>query len=81
MSRITFFLIFVVLSFGLPFYFGYFHLDVRSAVLWSIVMAGYTVFGAGWRAPDGSIVKSLLFGACFSVVVCVSVYFIGRWLS
>jgi hypothetical protein len=74
------FVLFVLFSFGPPFYSGFVGGEVLAPLGWSAGMAIFAI-ATGWRAPGRGTLASALIGLCFATAVCVPIYFVGRWLG
>lgn len=74
-----FFIFLMALSFGASFWAGYNEAPVLTAFILSAAMAVTEVW-AGWRAPKGGTLGSLVLGTCFAATWCIPTYFLGRWL-
>lgn len=71
------FLLFLLLNFGPPFYWGFVGAGILAPLLWSVGMAMFAI-GTDWRAPGRGVLGSALLGLCFATLANVSIYFIGR---
>lgn len=71
--------IFLVLAFGWPVYWGATHKSSLGVALWAIGLAIFAV-STGWRHPDNGPIKSGAIGAVFALVACGIAYFGAYWI-
>jgi hypothetical protein len=73
-------LIFLVLTFVGPIYWGATHKSVWGVAIWAVVLAVVAVL-TGWRYQYNGPIKSGVIGAVFALLVCITVYSGAYWLS
>jgi hypothetical protein len=79
MKVMMFFAIFLFLvPFMAAFYFGYTGHTLITPIVIAIMLAFENV-RTGWR--EGGVLKSMLVGTVFAVIVTIPVYYAGRWLG
>jgi hypothetical protein len=68
--------VFLLMNFGLPVYWGATSAHPVYAALWA---AGMAVFGIaiGWRAPNQGLIASFLVALAFSFSTCTFAYVLG----